>query len=378
MLYSRKSQEMKERQPPPDEFELSLFGPGVGECIVLHLGDGNWAVVDSCENAARDKAIALEYLEGMEVDVASQVVLIVASHWDDDHIRGISQLFRFSSSAEFACSGAIRHREFWALVLESRKNKLVEHSSGAAEFADILDILRQRLGGRTASGPHYWATENQILWEGGNAIKSQIRALSPSAQAITNAQGQFAQLLPQIGDQPTRRFPKTSKANDQSVVLLVKTSGINVLLGADLEASADDRRGWKAVIQSRNRPQVTSSAYKVAHHGSDNADDPAIWNELLIENPLAVVAPYGAGRNPRPSEEDVQRIKTRTERLYCTVWPPSNSAPTYRGAVGRILKGATKSRRAIRRTPGHIRLRVKVGQSIDDAEIELFDGAKAL
>ena len=26
--------------PASDELEVSIFGPGVGECIVLHVGDG--------------------------------------------------------------------------------------------------------------------------------------------------------------------------------------------------------------------------------------------------------------------------------------------------------------------------------------------------
>src|SRR5438067_455186 len=37
---------------PPDssELELSVFGPGRGECLVVHLGAGEWMVVDSCLN----------------------------------------------------------------------------------------------------------------------------------------------------------------------------------------------------------------------------------------------------------------------------------------------------------------------------------------
>ena len=35
--------------PPGDEeFELTLFGPGYGESIVMHVGAGEWVIVDSC------------------------------------------------------------------------------------------------------------------------------------------------------------------------------------------------------------------------------------------------------------------------------------------------------------------------------------------
>src|SRR6516164_161156 len=32
--------------PRPDQVEISVFGPSYGECIVAHLGHGNWIVVD--------------------------------------------------------------------------------------------------------------------------------------------------------------------------------------------------------------------------------------------------------------------------------------------------------------------------------------------
>ena len=38
--------------PRTDELEVSLFGPGVGECVIVHLGAGEWMVVDSCLDPA--------------------------------------------------------------------------------------------------------------------------------------------------------------------------------------------------------------------------------------------------------------------------------------------------------------------------------------
>ena len=36
--------------PAEGEFEFTLFGPGYGESIVPHVGDGHWVLVDSCVN----------------------------------------------------------------------------------------------------------------------------------------------------------------------------------------------------------------------------------------------------------------------------------------------------------------------------------------
>ena len=77
--------------PPRDgEFELTLLGPGYGESVVMHVGAGVWVLVDSCGRA--DAPAALEYLAKVGVDPAEAVKLIVASHWHDDHMRGMAHL----------------------------------------------------------------------------------------------------------------------------------------------------------------------------------------------------------------------------------------------------------------------------------------------
>ena len=74
--------------PKTDEIELSLFGPGIGECAVVHLGNGEWMTVDSCLAADRSTPVAVEYLISLGVDIATQFKLIVVTHWHDDHIKG--------------------------------------------------------------------------------------------------------------------------------------------------------------------------------------------------------------------------------------------------------------------------------------------------
>ena len=41
------------RGVPPEHnvMEVTVIGPGYGECILLHIGNGNWVIVDSCLNA---------------------------------------------------------------------------------------------------------------------------------------------------------------------------------------------------------------------------------------------------------------------------------------------------------------------------------------
>ena len=100
--------EAEEAGIPPDEneFEVVLLGPGYGESIVLHIGYGAWVIVDSCINH-EGKPRALEYLESIGVNPAQGVDLIVATHWHDDHIRGMAKLVEVCSKANFCCTNAL-------------------------------------------------------------------------------------------------------------------------------------------------------------------------------------------------------------------------------------------------------------------------------
>jgi hypothetical protein len=366
---------MEKRTPPSAaELELSLFGPGIGECLVVHLGSGNWMVVDSCLNQSWDQPVALAYLDQLHVDVGRQVKLIVVTHWHDDHIRGISQVLRAASSARFACSAAIRRKEFLQLVCAHDEIKLVEHTSGFSELAEILAILQARTPGRFERGPDHWAIEGQCLYSGVSGDRVEVHALSPSSQTVTDSMGGLACELPLAG-QPIRRFPCLAP-NDLSVALLVKTTDMHLLLGADLEKGRDDRRGWGAIISSAVRPKVLSSGYKVAHHGSANADLDEIWSTLVVKNLRALLTPYARGVSPRPTEEDIRRIKGKTQHVYCTVWPPTEAPP--RRNTDRAMNQIARVRRAVSKRPGHIRLRVPFNGGLDDISIELFDGARHL
>ena len=67
---------------------------------MIHLGDGQWIVVDSCIDRLTRRPVALDYLEQLQVNITEAVKLIVVTHWHDDHIRGISTVAREAHRAE--------------------------------------------------------------------------------------------------------------------------------------------------------------------------------------------------------------------------------------------------------------------------------------
>ena len=97
-------------KPQERELEISIFGPGYGESIVIHLGYNNWMIVDSCIDTQTRKPIPVEYLESINVDPETAVKRIVASHWHGDHIRGMSDIVKICKNATFCLSDVFKKK----------------------------------------------------------------------------------------------------------------------------------------------------------------------------------------------------------------------------------------------------------------------------
>lgn len=366
------------RNHPPqnDELEISLFGPGVGECVVVHLGNNEWMIVDSCRSRAQAEPVALEYLEELGVDISSNVKLIVVTHWHDDHIDGISKLVKASKGARVAISSALRSKEFGEFIQVQSGAKFVERTSGVSEFEEMLIEFKRRRGNSPTrlGGPDIWVVEGLPLRAQSPGVANVV-ALSPSSQCQTDALAQFTRLFPNPGEHP-RRLPRHTP-NDSSIVLRIDSPGVSAILGGDLENVGDPQRGWNAVIGSPHRGQNKSQALKVAHHGSLNGDHPELWSTLLIPSPVAIMTPFSCGRKPLPSDADVDRMKQQTDELYCTTWPPTRRPPKRMSEVRRTIRDVAVSHRAMPSEAGHIRLRAPLVASAAPS-VELFDGAVQL
>jgi hypothetical protein len=301
------------RPPADDEIEVSLFGPGVGECVCVHLGRGEWILVDSCCPVGSPEPVALTYLQTLNVAPESAVRLVVATHWHSDHIRGMAQLLAACEQASFVCSAALEDRNFVGLITALGQRPMME-SSGADEFHRIFALLRARAASRRAVTPK-WAAANRILYEDPSR-NVEVRSLSPSDAAQTLALQEIGNLMPREGTPKRRVVARTP--NENSVVLWIRSSERRVLLGADLETSPNPAVGWTAIIDSASGAEGRAEIFKVPHHGSANADDPRVWSEKLVAPPVAALSTFASGTKPLPSAEDVKRLLARTPRLYCT------------------------------------------------------------
>jgi hypothetical protein len=338
-------------QPACDEIEVSLFGPGYGESIAMHLGDGEWMIVDSCEDSETGTAAALDYLDRIGIDSPQAVKVVVATHWHDDHIRGLAEIVDRCAGASFGCSNAFQSRELLTLV--SAPASGTDHlSAGTTEFSKVLSIIRSRRAkGSLAGGNVDLLSDKSLVFR---SSRCEVRALSPSPISIEHALQAFADLLPQRLRPHLRII--APKPNAASVALWLEGKTQSALLGADLEVEAQENRGWGAVLSLEPARARRAGLVKIPHHGSAGAHDPRMWDELLEKQPAAILTPWHRGASALPTDSDRARI--------CGLAPAAviagrdeRKTSRYDGAVERTLKEVAITRRSAIGRAGHIRAR---------------------
>lgn len=155
--------------PRRDEFEVSLLGLGYGESILVHVGEGEWLVVD-CYLSSNGLPAALNYLYRINVDPATAVKLVVATHWHDDHIRGMNKLIVACSSAYFCCASALNNDEFLGVASALRNKDCSDLGRGVREIYEVFSTLK-----RDRRQP-IWAISNRII---SKRERYEIWSLSP-------------------------------------------------------------------------------------------------------------------------------------------------------------------------------------------------------
>ena len=234
--------------PKSNEIELTVFGPGYGECVVIHIGSGKWAIIDSCLDDAREPA-SLTYLAKLGVSVEQDVISISASHWHDDHVKGLAKTVEACCSARLSLGAALQSSEFVAFLQAHEDQPVQILDRGGTE---LLNCLRLVIETGRAIKP---LQEDTIIFDCdghqlAHNLRVEMRALSPSGIQFTDFLRRI-RLFPRIHEgQPKGRIAEPSR-NDLSVATLLTIGNQAVVLGGDLEQLNDPQKGWKAVVEAR-------------------------------------------------------------------------------------------------------------------------------
>ncbi|WP_295446469.1 MBL fold metallo-hydrolase [uncultured Thiodictyon sp.] len=350
--------------PAVNEVEVTLFGPGFGEAVAIHVGENNWMLVDSCIDADHSCAPAsAAYLEALGVS-PHHVRAIVASHWHDDHVRGISQLAARYPLADFIISSVFNDKEATSFLAAYSGSVAPGQARGTTE---LYQVIQQREN-------VFYVHQRSIILEVpmlGRTIRAT--ALSPVQAAHSQFIAHMAHYLPRkSGGTPISHAPELDP-NIEAIATHIDLGDDAILLGSDLEEH--DALGWSAVVADKwcsNRKQAT--AYKVSHHGSYTGDMERIWTTLLQPLPIAALTPFNLGRHKLPTDDDKARIRNCTPHGYIssgvTRKPKMNSTQVKR------LADRCKNLSQINPGFGTIRLRKPFGGA--HWNVECFANAQRL
>ncbi|MCU7822190.1 MBL fold metallo-hydrolase [Kitasatospora sp. DSM 101779] len=342
--------------PADDVIEVSLFGPGKGESIVVHLGARRWLVVDSCRDQRTKEVAALTYLRGVGVDLVSEVYAVVATHAHDDHFAGIAEIVEACTSAVIVTSQALMSREFLALVEADREIAGLTNTSAYREYRRIFELAEARRDQASGRKPLRLAGEGKSLLTlpaSPGVSLATVTALSPSDEAVTKANEILAKNhLHAMGERTHR---SEFDPNEASIALWVNSGAINILLGADL-LSGPSGCGWGGVLHYFSQAE-SATLYKAAHHGSSTSHHDGLWTTLLAKDPVVLIAPFRRGNVILPKDSDVDYFKSHTDSVWTTSPRPPTPSTSFKKQAAKLGRLA-QNPRDLSGMVGHLRARI--------------------
>lgn len=282
--------------PADDELEVSVFGRGVGEAVVAHLGHRRWIAVDSCLDEQAEP-VSLTYLKRLGLSPSEVLKLVAVSHWDSDHVGGLATLFRVATSAAFACASTLHDPELVAAIrTRGRVHEPEGDRRNVDQFAGVFAELARRRHGAI------WGLRGTVLWEQDDL---RVWSLSPAGRAHVRA-------LTRLVESARSGHVPAPQRNPLSMVVWVDVGRHRILLGGDLENHPT--WAWHGVINSPGRRGGRGAVYKVPHHGSVTAHVDDVWTEMLIAGAPAVVTSYS--RSHLPTGAGLAELRRKTKRLF--------------------------------------------------------------
>jgi beta-lactamase superfamily II metal-dependent hydrolase len=307
--------------PKSNEIQVVFFGPGYGESILIHLGDSHWIIIDSCLDDERNPA-PISFLRQVGVNPATDVKLVLATHWHDDHIKGLSTVLAECTAAKFAMSAAMLKTEFIAYLIAHDRQPHTNLDRGGTEIIKCLKLLND--GRRIVT----LVTQDKVLksWDSGYFSHDQaveLLALSPSDELFRTFLLSVSSCLDAASSLPgPNAIPKTRIGslgrNDLSIATLITIGGIAILLGADVEVKDDVQQGWDCIVDSRTDRKPRPYLFKVAHHGSDGAHSSRLWADVLSKSTVSVVTPWRVGGKSLPTTEAKHRLAELSDKAFIT------------------------------------------------------------
>jgi hypothetical protein len=276
-----------------------VLGAGVGESVVVAFPDGRHLVADAaCIASDNLPAVLLDHLGAKTID------LMVATHPDVDHVRGMAKLL-----------DDFKPRALWRYPQDAAARDFLVRWSEDAGYADLAQALRAFDRHLTRTGATFDAAYGFRSWPV-EASAFKVTSLAPTPVDRDRAMRLWEKLIGFKGGRArlTRLCERAAVGsarlgdapNVVSLALAIEWASHRVLLGGDvmnglLSGPQAPRSGWKGILAHLTEDGLghlldDSSVVKVAHHGSRHSFELTVWQRhSQSRKTLALLAPYQTG-----------------------------------------------------------------------------------
>lgn len=285
--------------------EVIVFGKGYGESILLRIKE-KWIVVDSFIEPSTRMPIALKYLFDNGY-VIEDIVGVICTHWDNDHVLGISQIIEQHSDGLTVCLPLIHDDRRFFEYIQFNSDGSIDTTS---EFLKVLKLVKNKKVNLL------YAISDRVLFKKEfNDPEICLKALSPNDSQYTAFLDSIT--TPEKG-QIKRKIPL--EGNKISVVTYIKTCVDSILLGGDMENSP---QGWDSICSCffDNKCHV----FKIPHHGSRTGHNSNVWLKM-VEKPISIISRFNASQ--LPTGEMVEAIAKESSAVYVVGPTPTKDRRT--------------------------------------------------
>lgn len=255
------------------ECSVNFLSVGQGDCSIVQTEQGNTYLIDCGSSSV--KGVGEYRLEPwLKYHGISSLEAVFLSHPDSDHTNGAAELLEKTGTPEDWYRGSIRIKH---LILPAAFREASLQGEG---FYEIVMLAKDK------NIPVIWFEEGDKAEESGLSFT----CLHPAA------------------DYPVY------DANDASMVLLLETTGLEVLFAGDVGKNGEQRLTDCAA--KRYHGQEVSTVLKVAHHGSKNSTSDSFLEWLQAD--VAVISCGKENRFGHPHEESLRRLQDAGVRVITT------------------------------------------------------------
>ena len=336
-------------------FSLDVMRARKGDCLMLHFGsdsaprlvmiDGGPAEV--YQRHLRPRILQIREARGLADEQPLVVDVLMVSHVDDDHIKGVLDLTKelrtqkTNREPQLLRVGSLWHNTFDDLLNTTPAELHAEAGFGAAALEgsidvedqdelDVAKVLASIPQGRVlrddcsflAQGTPDWRVNNKfsgklilaskdvkpVALKGGVTLRV-IGPMQPELEALQNAHDTW---LKQQKEREKRSVASTlaafidkSVTNLSSIVLLAEAGGKRMLLTGDARGDKVlEGMEMTGLLPADGKSTMHVDVLKVPHHGSANNLAPIFFTRLTADHYVF----SGDGEHGNPERETVEML----------------------------------------------------------------------